>query len=151
MKVKYLYFIFPIIIFIMMVPIFDCSDKGTNTSPDTVLYLSSKNNGCKKTNKTLKANADSILTYNYSAGNLNLNLLFRANCASKFKDSVLISGNEIKIYLADTSRVQVRCLCSMDEEFSFKTDPGKRIYVLCYCKSYIQTEYLLLVEKEIEI
>ncbi len=151
MAVKKHVLINPVFIFFMMLPFWDCSDKGTNISLGSVQYLSFRDNGCTPKNSIQKTQAETILNYGYSQGILTLNLLHTINCASKIKDSVIITENNINIFLADTSKGLVRCICSTAEEFNFRTDQGKTIYLQIFYKAHGQFEYSLLVQREIKI
>ena len=153
MAVKKRVLINPVFIFFMMLPFWDCSDKGTNISPGAVAvqYLSFKDNGCTSKNSIQKTQVETVLNYGYSQGILTLNLLFTVNCASEIKDSVIISENNINIYLADTSKGQVRCICPTNEEFNFRTDPGVTIFIQIFYKAYGNIKYSLLVKRAIEI
>ncbi len=151
MAVKKHVLINPIFIFFMMLPFWDCSDKGTNISSGPIQYISFKDYGCSSKNTIQKTQAETILNYGYSQGILTINFSHTINCASKIKDSVIITENNINIFLADTSKGLVRCICSTAEEYNFKTEGGKTIYLRIFYKAQDHFEYSLLVQREIKI
>lgn len=67
------------------------------------------------------------------------------------KDSVLIKENTVEIFLADTSSVAARGVCTYNVVLDFKVETSRRIKVAFYYKAATLNEYHKLVKHDISI
>jgi hypothetical protein len=132
-----------ILAFTVLTLIISCNETSLNDSgTQQISYISHKSNGCVSVNKLMKTNDEAILNYEYSNGNLKIEALFTTQCAADFKDSVMISGNSVNIFLADTASSVAKCLCPFKEEFNFELGNVKEINVLFCLNNYVLADTL---------
>ena len=144
MKAKVIYVCTFLIIVITL--IISCNETNLNDSgTQQISYLSHKSNGCVSGNKLMKINNEAIFNYEYSNGKLKIEALFTTQCAADFKDSVMISGNSVNIFLADTARSVAKCICPFKEEFDFEIEDQKEINVLFCLNNYVLADTLLKI------
>jgi hypothetical protein len=120
-----------------------------NPDSTSLRLVSFKDNGCHS--RGSKIEDDVILNWDYKPGKLKLEFLFSTHCSASCKDSVLIEGNILNIFLADTNQYGAKCLCPLKEEFEFEITGYKQVQILFSYKAFSQTEYFLLLDKSIEL
>ncbi len=110
-----------------------CSDNGSLSSSSSIGYLSYVDEGCSPDQGLAKINSEAIIDYKYLGNHLKINVFFTTLCASVFKDSVVIKGNSIDIFLANVSKFGAECICPYKETFNFIIlKPGKFKVKFCY-------------------
>jgi len=133
--------------------IISCEIKKSETGPDNkVKLISVSYEGCFLNNpeialKDAPLNIDSLY-YVIEDDTLNLSAIKNYNCCGLLKDSMIISGEEVNIYLADTCTELCQCWCMCDFEFRYKfTDfRQKNIHFYVYLKELNESEYVLWKE-----
>ena len=124
------------------------SCEVNNPDSTSIRLMSFKDNGCSGISKI---EDDAILNWDYKNGRLQLEILFSTHCSASCKDSILIEGNTLNIFLADTNGWVARCICPLKEEFEFEIAGYEEVQILFSYKSAISTEYFLLLDKTIEL
>ncbi len=130
-------------VFAISVLTISCTEASLNDSDSkNISYLTYKSNGCIA-GKLMKTNDEATLNYEYSDGKLKIEASFTTQCEAEFKDSVMITGSRINIFLADTASTIAKCNCPFKEEFNFEIENQKEIHVLFCLNDTVLADSLL--------
>ncbi len=126
-----------------------CNDNGSLSSSNLIGYLSFLDEGCTSDHGLAKSNSEAVFGYSYFNNHLKINVSFTTLCASVFKDSVVIIGNSVNIYLANKSKYAAECICPYKETFNFIIYEGGQFKVKFNYKHIGKTEYNVLADTTI--
>lgn len=127
--------------------------EKNHVSPECVTVLSDYTfiyKGCESTalekSSSIKRNSGYLDSYEYSKGILTLDLGFFGVCNASYKDSVIASKDNIAIYLTDTTRIHVACLCYNGCDFAFDIGGINKIGLKLYVGYYLQNDYITYMD-----
>jgi hypothetical protein len=143
-KVIKMLYLFALILSIILIN--SCEVNNPDTA--SIRLLTFKDNGCSRHSKI---EDDAVLNWDYKNGKVQLEFLFSTHCSASCKDSVLIEGNTLYIFLADTNHWVARCICPLKEDFDFEITGYEEVQILFNYKSATSKEYFLLVNRIIEL
>jgi len=133
--------------FIVIIIIDCCKEKEIiPVNPDSsIKFLSFENKGCISSEKLSKVSSQKVFNKMYSNSSLRLEKLINLKCGLEIdKDSIIIMGNNIKIYLSSPKTSNAKCTCEYDEIFNFTNGDYKTVNVSLYFKYKADQEYILL-------
>jgi len=145
MKKSLLYFLISAAIVIILVDC--CKEKElTSVDPDgSIKFLTFENKGCISSFKLSESSNEQVFNKMCTNGSLTYETLIELKCGLEIdKDSVIIIGNNIKIYLSSPKTSDARCICDYKEIFNFTNEGFKKLNVSLYYKYKSGQEYELL-------
>lgn len=143
---------FLIIVFALAFFIFcGCNDNGSVSGSNSIGYLSFQDEGCTSGHGLAKSNSEAVFDYLYFNNHLKINVSFTTLCSSVFKDSVVLIGDSINIYLVNISKSTADCICPYKETFNFIIYEGGQFKVKFGYKHIGKTEYNVLVDTTISL
>lgn len=145
-KVFYLLFLITVLIFSGCQDV-EISDPGLKNKISVIF----KDYGCVldySSNTVLSKKSDETeINCRYSRNNLELELLFTAQCGAEHKDSVDIKNKIVSVFLTDTSRISALCTCRFKSTIRFNYTKQGKLKVKFYYKHF--DDFFLMTEKNI--
>ena len=129
--------------------IYSCK-KGISAPDSSSIEFKSYNNiGCIK-GEIGRVDVAKVETI-YINGELEVDLIFTTLCSAKMKDSVVIEGKKIDIFLKDVNLNGSRCGCLFKEVFIFAVNGMKEIEIKFNYDAYAREGYDVLADTTIQL